>query len=234
MRGKPKNHAKYKILVLDCTNRQTLSNRICFTEYHEYTALFKIDLLASILLTNLLSTFFTAEKFSLNADKRRRSIGLNFKSISTVYCIFVFFFSQNELTFDRPKIPARQLERRTASNCTEFYVTHMFYMLYSGVRQRVGDRWRPIANQTLRVGTLAVGCCNFFQKRSTTVGGLAYASLNFRAQVHICARHPHTCTLGSILVWSLALIPRWLWHSSFFLVQKSADSRHQAYWLCTF
>lgn len=100
-----------------------------------------------------------------------------------------------------------------------------------GYGAKVGDRWRPmtVADRALK-GPIGGEPGNFFREGSTTVGGHVYASLNFRAQVRICAHHPHMCTLDSILVWLLALIPRWFSRSSFFSVRKGADSRHRAYW----
>ena len=153
--------------------------------------------------------------------------------LSLLYCFFFHKTNKHSTDWRSQLNNPNAGQYRTVRNSA----LHMFYILYSGVRSKSGEQIRPIAERTLKGPPVVEGRNNFF-RGSYTVGGRVHicASLNFRAQVHICARYPHTCMLDSILVWSLrvALILRWLLHSSFFPVRKNADSRQRASWLCTF
>lgn len=117
-------------------------------------------------------------------------------SISTI--LSLSFFKTNQHSPDQ----RFQLDNSNAGQSRtvrHFTFEHMFYMLYSGVRYESGGQ--VAANRSVvwaLKGSPAVGNVVISSEGDRPLWGAAlavYASLNFRAQVHICAH-----TLDSILV----------------------------------
>lgn len=183
------NHTKYEVLALEFDwLHQSIERN--FTEYHEYTALFKIGLLAPLCVPFV---HFSTNWAFIIPNRRLIIHSFGRKSHTRLSTILSFFSHKTN------KHSTDQRSQLNHSNAGQ-YRTVRYSMLHRnficwlvGYGAKVGDRWRPmtVANRALKgrsVGSPVISS----REGSTTVGGPRICIVEFPcASAHMCTSSTH-------------------------------------------